>query len=452
MDMKIACPACGTKYGIDQSRAGKKLRCKCGEVFRAPAAFAPPAPPNMPDFDLNPITQPGSELPPIAGEFQAPLDESFGLPPIESASPAASVTAMPMDSPAAPPQGPPMRARSPSRFTVERYHSDGGFTASGIALLAVAAFATAVILGAVASFGGQFFYLVFLFPVLIGLGVGLASAGAVRLGHVRNITIAGVCAFVAGCLAMFTMHYFDYRQFQSTMREELDGLPPQVAAVMDRLPDMIATRAQQPAEMQRLIDQLEKEPLQLKALLVRDFFGYVDFAAHVGVSIGHGQDIGKNADRGINLGYIGTYLYWLIEVAVVAIIAFAVAVMAANNPYCAQCNSWKKPRALGSLASPPQAAIEALEQGELNRLGQCGPSSSPGTIAVSASVCPSCQESSTVDVKLEQVTKTKKGDSKKDIAHVTYPGAALPALQNLFIPMPAPQANSAPPDLPKIPI
>lgn len=435
MAIKVTCPSCNTEYTVDESRAGKKLKCKCGEVFVAPAAGTAAKSPVLPP-SATPLSAPPSTL------------ASSSPPPY----------AAPPPSPPAPPsfsQTPPRNTGNPAqKFVVEKYEPEGGFTLTGIALLVLFTFPTAALLGALASFVSQWFYLVLLFPIGIGFGVGAASYGAIQYGHVRNRQIAGICAFVAGCLAMLVMHYCDYLQFKSTLREQLAQAPPQAAAILEQLPELVATRQQQPPQIQRLIAELEKEPLALDVWLVRSFPSYIDFAAHAGVTIGGVHEIANKKDSGLNLGYIGTYIYWAIEVGIVAVIAFGAAALRASKPYCSQCNAWKNSISLGSVRPPVENAVAALHEGDLNRLGENQPLSSTGALSVSAAVCPSCQENGPIDVKLEQAVTNKKGQvSKKELAHVTYPGQSLVALRALFARSTAPPISTAPPPpLPPIPL
>jgi hypothetical protein len=402
MAITIICPSCHKQYQIEDDRIGKKLKCTCGDVFRA------------------------------SGEASAPVTPTT--------SPVAPQQASQMFSA---PGAPVVRAGAGQRFEVHKYEPDGGSTLGGTALLAVSGFCAAALLGALASFVGQWFYLVLVFPFAIGLGVGLASMWAIEVGRIRNRVIAGACAFLAGCVAMLVMHFCDYLRFQSTLREELAAAPPQAAAILGQMPELIATRQQQPPEIQRVIAELEKEPLEFRALLVRSFPGYVDYAAHVGVSIGRVHDVGK--DHGLNLGYIGSYIYWVVEVLVVAGFAFFLASTAAAKPYCIQCEKWKKSQSLGSLQPAAEPAVEAIREGDLTRLHEHRPSTQAGEILVDAAICPGCRESGTIDLKVQRAVKNKKGEiSKTELAHVTYPGSALAPLQSLFS-APAETAPAAPP-------
>lgn len=47
-EAKFACPACGKRYGWKPEIAGKKAKCKCGEVMSVPASAPPAAPASAP--------------------------------------------------------------------------------------------------------------------------------------------------------------------------------------------------------------------------------------------------------------------------------------------------------------------------------------------------------------------------------------------------------------------
>jgi hypothetical protein len=318
------------------------------------------------------------------------------------------------------------------RFPAERYRHDGGCTAGGVALLTATGLVTAAIAGAIGSFISQWFYLVLLFPLLIGFAVGMAAVWAIKVGHVRNSLIAGVVGFLSGLMAMFVMHYCDFARFNSEMRATLEKEPPQVAELLSQLPNLVATRDNQPPQIQEFIDNLKRDPEAFRALMVHDLPSYFDFSAHVGVSINSYHSIGDK-DRGLNLGYVGSYIYWGVEVLMVAMITYFCASFAAAEPYCMTCNTWKVKQPIGSLQPPVETAVDALKQGELARLQENRPMPGACPIRVIADICPKCATNSPIDVKLLHVTRGKKNEEKlKTLTHVTLPGAALAPLQQMF--------------------
>src|SRR5205807_990855 len=83
------------------------------------------------------------------------------------------------------PQPPDPQPRAP-RFDAEPYRPDGAAPFGGLALLMGGVFATAMGLGLVLSFLGQWIYIPFIFPILAGLLLGAAAQGLVRAGRVRS--------------------------------------------------------------------------------------------------------------------------------------------------------------------------------------------------------------------------------------------------------------------------
>jgi hypothetical protein len=250
------------------------------------------------------------------------------------------------------------------------------------------------VLGFLAHLISQAIYLIILFPALIGAALGWLGSRMVKQGRVRSPLLGGVAGFLGGVLAMFMMHYFDY---QAVKRE------------------VTATRG-------------------IPVEVLPDFWEYMDLKAEQGVELKKAGRSGK----GLNLGYYGSYVYWGIEVLIVAGISFAMIRGAASEPYCAGCDQWKKPQVLGFFGADPATATAAVQSGDLQRFRDAGPSPGGGPTRVTVASCETSQGRCGVDVKLESigVDKNRKQQTKK-IAHVTYPPEALPHLAALFQPGPA---------------
>lgn len=53
---KVQCPGCQRQIGLTENHYGRKLKCKCGQVFRAPEKPAPksvPVPSNLPPIQFS---------------------------------------------------------------------------------------------------------------------------------------------------------------------------------------------------------------------------------------------------------------------------------------------------------------------------------------------------------------------------------------------------------------
>jgi hypothetical protein len=348
-----------------------------------------------------------------------------------------------------PPQIPPEPGPA-LRFDVLPYRPDGGFQWSGMSLVIGVLGSAGLALGFVAHLIGQWFWMILVFPIFLGIALGAIGTLALKWGKVRSPWIGGIAGFLGGCGAMLAMHYCDYRDF----RAEQEKLPEGVRQFFKFMKEMRAENPKFPmpqllAPRNNAKDQPDLEEM-FKDMSVEDFPGFMHRMAEHGVRIKGSHDFGNN-DRGMNLGYYGSFIYWGIEVLIVAGIAFAVMRKGAAAPYCRMCDQWKVNRPLGSLHQPAEAAVEALRDGDIGRFVQSQPQVGGGDVLVIAAVCPNCGQSGTIDLQMQLVTVDSKGQkSLNTIAHSTYPGEALPVLETLFHPpepppSPPTTAPSAPP-------
>ena len=312
---------------------------------------------------------------------------------------------------------------SPAVYDVRPYKPDGGAEGSGILMLVSALAFVGAALGFAAHWVSQYFYLIILFPILIGFVVGAVGVRMVRQGRVRNPLIGGLAGFIGGALAMLMMHYFDYRSFRDSLAE----LDPEWRTIA-QLP--AAEREQLLAEVEDVADR-EQLAAVFRAAAVGSFGEYMQYAAHEGVEISSSRGSGNP----MNLGYYGTWIYWGIEMLIVAGITYAMVRGSTADPYCRECGAWKEQRTLGGFhgesAASALAATDALESGQLDRFRAAGANNVVGSLPVTASCCPRC--AGEIDLKVEHATVDGKGNvQKKALAHVTYPRAALDPLSELF--------------------
>jgi hypothetical protein len=292
------------------------------------------------------------------------------------------------------------------RFETSPYQPDGGCPPAGAVLVLLVSLLAAVAIGWVASFIGQWLYLIILFPALLGGAVGAAGAWANRRGKVRNSFVAGVIGILAGCLAMLSVHLSDYQRFLSDLADNQPAL-----------------RAQWDAAG-------------------LGFFKFMDLQAEHGVQIGRAG----HGDKGMNLGYIGSFIYWGVELLIGAGITWGILLVSARAPFCTPCNSWKRKRLLGRLRIPSNQAVQILTNGEIVQLADHNLGDAAGPLLIQVAECPNCLQDAPVEVFISEVTKNAKGEEKvQDLACITYPGEALPVLNALAMPsVPAPA--TAPPE------
>jgi hypothetical protein len=310
-------------------------------------------------------------------------------------------------------------------YPVRPYRPDRISPPAGMLMLLCAMLIAGGILGFLVHIIRQYFYLIGVFPVLIGLVMGAVGVFMVKAGRIRNPWVAGIAAFFGGVAAMTLMHHFDYESLQ----KNLASVPPQMKMLAAMNPQQrqaaLATSDLTSAERR----ELEEEFLPM--LRIGNFFDYLNYRAHVGVSL-------KKAGRsggGMNLGYTGTWIYWIIELLIVAGIALVMVRSSAAEPFCAPCDKWKETRKLGFLGNDPTTATSAINSGNLNTIQASSPGQIGTPLQVSAACCGNCGDAGEIDVKLQHVTLDKEGKlQEKTLTHVTYPATALPALESLFNP------------------
>lgn len=288
--------------------------------------------------------------------------------------------------PAAPP------AQAP-RFDAEPFRPDGVAPLGGLALLLIGVALTAITLGFLLSFIGQWFYMPIVFPIVAALLLGATGRALVRAGKVRSQAVAGTIGALGGLGMMYSNHYFDCL--------------------------------------------LALNFVNWQAVTPIIVFRYIDWVAQGGVVIG---DVGND---GINLGYVGSYIYFALEAALATGFAFAITKGAAALPFCRGCKVWMQPRTLAGLPHVPEnVAVEALQAGALlDLLGAATPVGGH-PLNLKAVVCPRCGDNGSVVAMVERITMDSRGRRHvKVVGQYVYPGEVL-ALLDQYHPQPLPHRGS----------
>jgi len=175
-----------------------------------------------------------------------------------------------------------------------------------------------------------------------------------------------------------------------------------------------------PEDIREFIQQLENNPVGLKQLQIESFPQFIDFEAEQGVEIGR---VGSE----MNLGYAGTYIYWAVEMLIVAIIAYLIMKSTAEEPYCAHCSSWKNEQTYGPYKKSDKI-INQLQQGQApnSKLKSALAAVTNPDISIKMHTCPNCENESEIDVSVQQLVKDKEGNvSEKVLTKMTYPPEAF---------------------------
>jgi hypothetical protein len=294
------------------------------------------------------------------------------------------------------------------RLEAVPYEPDGGFPVYGLLVVFACIMVTAVGLGYAASWVRQWFYIILLFPFLIGVVLGVVGAIGIYIGNIRNLALATLAGLFGSCLAILAVHYFDYERFLAQPVQE-KVVPAKKGLV-------------------RVVQANHRDTT---------FFEYLDDRARKGIPV-HFRRIH------FNLGYIGSYIYWVVEVLIVSVLVVAIMRGCAADPFCGQCQSWKEKRALGTLTMAPETAVHIFTEGEVVRLADHDFPHGEGQIHITAWVCKDCGSEAPVDLKVDQVRKNAKNEEEvTELVYLTYPGKALPVLMSLFAPAGSSVASDA---------
>lgn len=219
-------------------------------------------------------------------------------------------------------------------------------------LLVLAALGSGIALGLIEGFISQWFNLLIIFPMLLGLGVGFAVTFVVEKKHVRAPVLATALAVLGAGLAHTAVHVAQYENFRS--------------AALTAMRDEARVKG---------IDSAQVNDELLDAVLERDtgssgFMGYLKVASEQGTEVKRfGQSSGGLKMSGP--------LYWimvLVDFAIAIGGAAYLAWSASTEPYCEGCERWYDavesfPSGSGDKAAV-SATIDALERGSYAEVPQ----------------------------------------------------------------------------------
>lgn len=226
---------------------------------------------------------------------------------------------------------------------------------TGLLLLMVAAIIGGAAVGILVSFVERLIYLIILFPILMGLAGGFILANAIRLGKVRNPLVGAVFGVVIGILIYGSYHFAGYLAFREEVKTMI--LEDYGITAADMLPEDWVY-------LDEFIDSFLAEEYSQPG-----FLGYMMLAAEEGVSI---SPVTSSNDQGIDLGQTGTWIYWGVELLIIAGIALVGGRNAARNPYCENCDLWmEKEKLIGTLPTTSGGLAAMLaKQGDFRQLGE----------------------------------------------------------------------------------
>jgi hypothetical protein len=278
----------------------------------------------------------------------------------------------------------------------------------GILFLIVAAVVGGVAIGLLTYFVSTLIYLIIVFPLLIGAAAGGVIAGAVIIGKVRSPIGAAIFGILIAVILYGTYRYAEYEigfkndthdAYIDILREEI----PAGVTISDE-------------ELEETLDSFLGDDtaadFELKDIVGSTGFGaFVEYSADAGVTFNRSR---STSGSGFTISGTGAYIYWLIEFAVIAVIAAVVAHTRAKAPFSEETKEWYgKDEYVGTLS--PNGAREFFDNLKQNNLATAGQhlsvsSTQPPRIDVAVKKV----TSPTADVVLVVKKLTPKGNGRTD--------------------------------------
>ncbi len=278
------------------------------------------------------------------------------------------------------------------RFQTEHYLADSPSAVGRTLLLVIGVAAAGFLVGLLVSVVARWVYLAVVFPVVMGGITGGVGSALVKATKVRGRLAIGLAGVLAGVAAPAGVLFGDYLRVLNVFERQVPGV-----------------------RAKSLSDP-------------RYFFQFVDRQAEGGVTLG--RSAWQGPGRGVNLGYVGSYLYWAGETVLIGFVVFAVLRAAATAPWCERCRRWKKEQPLGTLPlQSPDGVLGPLRDGRLLDVLATSAATESYGLLLTAAACPPCGPAAPVDVAVALRTRNAKGQVQyKILGRVRYPGEVLPLL------------------------
>lgn len=254
---------------------------------------------------------------------------------------------------------------APPRYRVFAFVAGRGGPLFGVFVALAVGLVAAVVLGAVAGVVRHFLWVVLLFPVGFGGGLGYLTSCGARLAKCRRVPMVHGAGVIVGLLGAAVMHLTLY-QVRLAANPALQGM---------------------------------------------SFFQYLDLLCLAGA---------------LGFGYTGTAIYYGVEVGLIVLMTAGMAAELLNDPFCDGCGRWKRNEALGKFKIHAPLAAAAVAAGQPDAM--VAPAEGDDTVNVELFRCPHCGNDGPVEVRVSCSRTVDKGVWTAKV-FVTYPGAAAPEFE-----------------------
>ncbi|MEM9951799.1 MAG: hypothetical protein AAF846_09380 [Chloroflexota bacterium] len=224
-----------------------------------------------------------------------------------------------------------------------------------------------VVAGLGLMYSSWYVYLYIFQPILAALVAALFVWGAVKLTKLRH----GRSAFFIGLLVALVLYgtyrVGNYIDFRRIVYEEVQTFEPNITN----------------AEFNAGFNELMREETGFSG-----FLGYVHLEAIEGLSVSFRSRSGVSSGELFRTNVFFTYVYWLVEIIIIIATLVLTATDTSSKPYCVKSGKWLDFTLAGYIPREQlNAFMNALNQGDVNTIGQYLTNNSSSSIRVNVAMC-----------------------------------------------------------------
>ena len=207
-----------------------------------------------------------------------------------------------------------------------------------------------LITGFVVGIISNLIYIVFVFPLVLGINNGKLIADVVQKAKIRKLSQLVILSLLSAIMIYAALHYARYFGFQIRASLEISS---------------------------SFSEALEEENLGMAKALVNyalteetghaGFVGYMIYRANEGVSIGR-----LSRSSGLNLGPVLTWLYWALEFGIIFGLTIQKGKKVIGMSFCEACGNWYgKEKHLGGTATANESfLLDLIQKKDFSGLGK----------------------------------------------------------------------------------
>lgn len=277
---------------------------------------------------------------------------------------------------------------------MRNYISANEFSFNGIVMLVLATIFAGIVLGLLLGFVGQFFFLVGIFPALVGIAGGYVLAQAIKKFKMPNKAVAILIGTLMAVMIYGSYTYFDYLQFQNQLYDAMVTFGDPTLYIFK---DM---------DKATLTNFLLQETTGSTGLI-----GYWKSTVNAGISIISMGGMGSN----FPFNPLWSTLYLISEFLLIAGFAIKGAWERVNRPFCSGCEAWyDEGKYLASFEMQDEdKVINAIERDRFDDLKNLmrAELSKPPCLVLKVHLCLNCHNENPL-LELSRLTVGDKGIPK----------------------------------------